>query len=142
MLADCLKRLGLSTMICGLALSAEAVGSLPTLSGYVYLDKNNSGVFDSGDVGIGGVLVTLTGTDFFDNVVTLTTNTQPDGSYLFEDLAPSDNTGYTVTEGATPAYLENTNNVGSERGTWTPGTDFISNIVIPFVIDLVASNYN
>src|SRR5205823_12782945 len=41
-----------------------AVTTTPaTLSGYVYADNNHNNVMDTGDTGLGGVTVTLTGTD-------------------------------------------------------------------------------
>ena len=83
------------------------------ISGNVYADLNNNGVFDSGDIGLSGVLITLTGTNYQGQTVTLTTNTAANGSYSFT-VPPGT---YSVVEGATPGYLENTNTVGSLGGT-------------------------
>src|SRR5438093_10689920 len=79
MSAKTLKQFILVALFCGLALSASAVGTPPSsLSGFVYLDQNNSGVFDAGDTGLSGVTVTLTGTDNSGNAVNVTTNTLAD----------------------------------------------------------------
>ena len=43
---------------------------------------NGDGIQDPGEPGVGGVTVTLTGTDGQGNPVTLTTTTLPDGSYM------------------------------------------------------------
>jgi hypothetical protein len=58
-----------------------------SLSGYVYADANANGVKDSGDSGLGGWTVILTGTDSLGNTVNLTTTTNADGSYSFKGLA-------------------------------------------------------
>ena len=53
-------------------LSAKAdLELLSDLSGYVYVDLNNNGVFDAGDTPLGGVVVTLTGTNWLTDPVTL-----------------------------------------------------------------------
>jgi len=60
---------------------------------FVWNDVDRDGVQDAGESGIGGVTVTLTGTDVFGNPVTLTTTTDANGIYGF-DVAPGT---YTVT---------------------------------------------
>ena len=59
-----------------------------SLSGSVFEDLNNDGVFDAGEVGIAGVDVTLTGTDDLGNVIDVTVPTDVNGDYLF-DGSPS-----------------------------------------------------
>lgn len=72
-----------------------------TLSGFVYRDSSNDGLFQSGgsvpEVGIAGVTITLDGTDFFGNPISLSTVTGPNGAYTFTGLIAGD---YTVTEQA------------------------------------------
>lgn len=53
------------------------------VEGHVFHDKDRSGVLDSGEPGLGGITVTLTGFDDFGAPVTRTTVTAPDGSYSF-----------------------------------------------------------
>ena len=87
-----------------------------TVGGSVYQDNNQNGTRDGGDVGIGGVTVTLTGTDASGNPVTLTTTTQPNGSYVFNNVPAPGPNGYTVTENQStvPAGLINgTTNAGT-----------------------------
>ncbi|MEO1259124.1 MAG: SdrD B-like domain-containing protein [Bacteroidota bacterium] len=60
----------------------------------VWEDVNRDGCQDPGELGIGGINVTLSGTDDDGNPVNMTQETQPNGFYLFEDLRPGD---YTVT---------------------------------------------
>jgi hypothetical protein len=60
------------------------VGPPVTFSGVVYVDTNANGIQNSGEVGIGGVTITLTKTD---GPVTfsMTTTTANDGSYSFAE---------------------------------------------------------
>ena len=59
------------------------------ISGFVYLDSDNDGVFDSGESGLGGIKVILTSTDptfshpddLEPNVPGVTKLTNADGSY-------------------------------------------------------------
>ena len=60
----------------------------------VWEDTNHDGCQDPGELGVGGITVTLSGTDDDGNPVDMTTETEPNGYYLFEDL-PGGN--YTVT---------------------------------------------
>ena len=73
-----------------------------SIEGSVYFDANNNGVFDPNEIGIGGVTVTLTGTDDRGNAVNLTQETDSDGSYRFANLAPGT---YTATE-TQPGFLK------------------------------------
>ncbi len=57
-----------------------------SISGFVYVDANANGTRDSGEEGISGVLITLTGVDLLGNTVDRVTNTDADGLYSFEDL--------------------------------------------------------
>jgi hypothetical protein len=59
-----------------------------SLSGSVYLDSDNDGVFDETESGIEGVLVTLTGTDNSGAAVNVTTTTNSNGYYEFPNLRP------------------------------------------------------
>ena len=88
------------------------------VGGRVFLDLNNNGDQNgetlTTDQGIGGVTITLTGTDKYGNPVSRTMTTSSvaagagslRGSYLFENLAPSDAAGYTITQ-AQPAEYGN-----------------------------------
>jgi uncharacterized repeat protein (TIGR01451 family) len=59
-----------------------------TLSGRVYEDANNDGVYAPGELPIAGVIITLTGTDHLGNPVTRTAVTLADGTYQFTGLGP------------------------------------------------------
>jgi hypothetical protein len=62
------------------------------ISGFVYIDADNDGIKDTGEVGLGGVIVTLTSED---GSLTRTTTTSSTGSYQFLLLPPA---RYFVTE--------------------------------------------
>ena len=80
--------------------------TLGAITGTVYSDANNNGVQDSGESGIVGVTITVTGKDAANNAVLRTAVTLADGSYAITDLLPSDATGYTVTETQPALWLD------------------------------------
>jgi fimbrial isopeptide formation D2 family protein/uncharacterized repeat protein (TIGR01451 family) len=81
-----------------------------SLGNFVWLDNNGNGIFDSGEPGIEGVRVVLTGTDDTGATVTpLTLTTTSTGAYNFTNLRPGT---YTVTFG-------NTATVGATTTTYT-----------------------
>ncbi len=88
-----------------------------SLAGTVFVDANNNGVKDSGEVGVLGVTVTLTGFDDLGNPVDLTTTTSASGDYNFANLRPSNSAGYTITETRPAGYLDGIDSVGSQGGT-------------------------
>ena len=115
----------------------ERIGSL---AGSVYADSSpatpantNNGVRDPGEAGIANVPVTLTGRDITGAVVNLSTTTDGNGDWRFDDLLQSDATGYTVTEGVIPPAA-GTFNDGRETAGSVGGSiavnDQISGIVL------------
>jgi hypothetical protein len=95
-----------------------------SLSGTVYQDNNNNGVFEPGlsEAGIGNVTLTLSGTDFLGVPVSLTTTTQlinPTGAYTFANLRPSSAAGYTITVTQPAGFLPGKNAVGTVNGVAT-----------------------
>ena len=88
------------------------------VSGRVYEDLNGSGQPDSGEPGIAGVTITLTGADTATSTpVTLTTTTDANGNWNF--IVPAGT--YTVTETQPAAYLPGVTRAGSGTNS-TPGT--------------------
>ena len=94
--------------ISGIALAAGQVGSgynfgevqPSSVAGTVFSDTNNDGIQESGESGIAGESIALTGTDATGAAVSLTTSSAADGSYGFSGLRPGH---YTLTEGPQPA---------------------------------------
>ena len=102
-----------------------------SLSGNVFIDANNDGIFDGGESAVNGVTVTLTGKDDLGNNVNLTATTVG-GAYTFNNLRPSDSAGYTVTETQPAGLLDGKNAVGTASGVTVnnPPSDVISAIVM------------
>ncbi|TXI79019.1 MAG: DUF11 domain-containing protein [Dechloromonas sp.] len=87
-----------------------------TVSGQVFLDYNNNGLLDgTSDHGLGGQVITLSGTDINGNPVSRTATTNPDGTYSITGLPEGT---YTLTQGAQPAGTSNgVTTAGSTGGT-------------------------
>ena len=88
----------------------------------VWQDMDGDGRQDAGEPGIGGVTVTL----YRDGVPVATTTTNPDGSYLFEDVAPGH---YTVTFAPPDGYEFSPPNQGGED---SKVVDFTTGSTAPF----------
>ncbi|MGJ7535824.1 MULTISPECIES: SdrD B-like domain-containing protein [unclassified Variovorax] len=94
------------------------------LSGRVYEDLNGNGLIDSGEPGIAGVTMRLSGTDSAGNAVVMTTTTDANGNWGFTVPAGT----YSVVEDQPAAYQPGitragtVSGVGSTAGTVPPGT--------------------
>lgn len=98
------------------------------LAGAVYVDANDDGVRQTGESGIAGVTVSLSGTtvsgrDVCTLIPSCTTTTDGDGSYGFANLPAG---SYTLTETQPPAYRDGRETAGSLGGTVDNGA-FTSN---------------
>ncbi len=115
-----------------------------SIAGTVYRDFNDDGVIDGGETGIAGVQMRLTGTDLYGNVLTpILVTTNASGQYLFDNLPPSNATGYTVIEVAQPAtFTDGKETVGTSGGT--KGADNTSDIINAIVLasNTAATGYN
>jgi hypothetical protein len=103
---------------------------LSTISGFVYLDLNNDGVYDAGDAPISDVAVTLTGVDNNGNSIVLTAITDSTGAFSFTGLPPGT---YQLTESQPPEYLDGQDTVGTVNGSpngQLPTNNVISNITL------------
>ncbi len=90
-----------------------------SIAGFVYNDFNNNGTKDPGEPGIGGVTVTLTGSNDQGAITPIVVTTAPDGSYSFSDLRPGT---YSVTETQPATYNQGINAVGTLANTFTEQT--------------------
>src|SRR5262249_12579012 len=107
-----------------------------TVAGTVYEDSDDNGTLDSGETGIAGVTLTLTGTNGLGQSIPVTTPTASDGSYSFAtdgsgaSLRPGT---YQIAETQPSGFLQASNAVGTVNGT-TDGTlvptDKIGSIVL------------
>ena len=96
---------------------------LTELSGFVFHDSDDDGQRDSGETGIAGVLVTLTGTTDEGDDVTRRFVTQANGRYRFQNLDPGT---YTITE-SQPAAIADGQDSTDAAGV-TAGNDEYSDI--------------
>ena len=88
-----------------------------TVSGFVYVDANNNGSKDAGETGIGGVTLTLSGTDYAGQAVNRSiTSTAVTGAYSFT-VAPANAAGYTLRETQPGSHLNGKTTAGSATGT-------------------------
>ena len=103
---------------------ADRIVRPASLSGYVYDDAGNDGS-RTGDVGIAGVAVTLTGTNDLGTAVNLATTTNAGGLYQFGNLRPGT---YALTETQPSGYLDGKDTIGTPGGATT--NDRFSGVVL------------
>lgn len=107
-----------------LIIEAAVSGQPGTVSGYVYVDLNDSKSKDAGDAPLPGVTMILSGTNYQGVSVLLTNVTDTNGFYSFSVPAGV----YSISEAPTPGYFENPNTVGSLGGSISG--DVISSIAV------------
>ena len=108
-----------------------------SLAGFVYVDADDDGVRDSGEQGIAGVTVTLSGTDDFGRPVSRSTTTAANGAYSFTGLFSGT---YTISEVQPAQYLDGRDTQGTP-GTGTTQQDRFSNIVLAAGVDGTNNNF-
>jgi len=91
---------------------AEVTNS--SISGFAYCDENNDGIFAPTDEPIANVAMTLTGTNLYGAITSVTVFTAADGSYQFNGLLPGT---YTVTETQPVGHLDGKVTPGSKGGS-------------------------
>lgn len=89
------------------------VASSLSLSGHSYVDTNNDGIFQSFELPLLGVEITLMGSDNAGNAVNLTTFTNSDGFYQFDGLAAGT---YMVTQTQPIQFLDGRDTLGNLGG--------------------------
>jgi hypothetical protein len=110
-----------------------------TVSGFVYLDFDNDGVKDSGEVGMGHIDVTLSGTDFAGTVITpQTIITNREGFYEFTNLAPGN---YTITQGQAANSVDGLETSGSPRLTSSANDRFSFNVTLDENVQLQNTSF-
>ncbi len=95
-----------------------------TISGKVFLDSNDNATFDNGETGIGGVMVTLTGTDDLGSIVDVVAQTNSGGLYAFSDLRPGT---YAVVETQPGGYLDSAGSGNTLAGIGIFNGDTVGN---------------
>ncbi len=94
-----------------------------SLEGTAYIDKNNNGVYDAGTDAIrANETIQLSGTNDRGEAVNVSVMTDANGNYIFNNLRPSNGTGYTVTETSNTSSLADVGNVGGTGSANTTNT--------------------
>jgi uncharacterized repeat protein (TIGR01451 family) len=127
-------------------LFGEKTGSI---SGFVYHDANNNGIKDNGESGIGGVLVTLTGTAASGGAPCATSpctaTTAADGSYTISGIKNANGSGYSVTETQPTGYLDGKTSKGTiNAASCGACNDSVFNVIsaIPFAVTQNVQQFN
>ncbi|HEX3599087.1 MAG TPA: SdrD B-like domain-containing protein, partial [Lacipirellulaceae bacterium] len=105
------------------AIADDAQIPLATISGYVYHDADNNGIFDhTNEHAIGGVTLELLDANGNGTGITTTTSTNPAnlGFYEFRDLTPGQ---YGVREVQPNGWLDGKDTAGDHGGTADPETN-------------------
>jgi hypothetical protein len=128
----------------GRLLSADNAGTeafaAASLSGQVFSDNTGTGTAGNGNGGIGGVIVTLTGTNDLGQTVTVSTMTDSSGAYSFTGLRSGTYTITVSTPSNFAAELASVGTLGSQPGSGTASSGVISNITLGN--GSVGANYN
>jgi uncharacterized repeat protein (TIGR01451 family) len=115
------------------------------LTGFVYKDLNNDGTLQSAsETGISGVTLTLTGTNDFGVLVSLTATTDVNGKYDFTGLRPSNNNGYQIKESQPSDYFDGKEQIGNLNSVLSGSAESSSLDIIHFTstVHFDATNYN
>jgi len=91
------------------------------LSGSVYLDRNDNGVRDAGEGGVGGVAIVLTGTDDLGKAVHIVTHTGAGGYYSFANLRGGN---YNIKEVQPTRLRDGKDTPGTINGLGAPASGF------------------
>ena len=93
------------------------IAASSSIAGRVWLDSNNDGLFGTGESGIAGVAIDMSGVDSGGNPVARSTVTDASGGYHFDSLPPGT---YSLREPSQPAgTLNGLTLAGSSGGTAT-----------------------
>lgn len=99
-----------------------------TFSGAVYMDVDNDGAIDAGEATLGGVDVTLSGTDFNGAAITSqTVTTGRNGAYSFSGLAPGN---YFIIAGQAANTVDGRETAGSSVVTLAANDRFAFNVTL------------
>ncbi len=95
-----------------------------SIAGTVFVDANNNGVQDIGEVGIAGVEIALSGVNSLGVQVNATATTDANGDYIFANLAAGT---YTINETQPAGFSDGTDSVG-QNATALLGDDVFTQL--------------
>jgi hypothetical protein len=131
-------------VICGITIGSGVNGTgynfaelnNSSISGTVYKDVNKSGTLSSTDKGLANVKITLTGYNDQGTYVSMTTYTDANGVFLFDDLRSGT---YTLTETEPSGYTTKTDSAGTSGGVVQGDT--IKSIALAWNVDATSYNF-
>jgi hypothetical protein len=94
-----------------------------SLSGHVYIDANDNGLRDTGEVPLAGVVVNLLGTTDPGLLAATSVSTDASGTYRFDNLRPGD---YTIRETQPPGFRDGQDSIGTLGGTEADDAFFVA----------------
>jgi hypothetical protein len=112
--------------------------NLSSLSGFVFVDANNDGIFQKGEAPLGGVIIVLTGTNNLGQSVSIQTRTDANGFYSFTNLVAGT---YTITEQEPAGFAngQDKDSIGRQGGI--TGVDQFSNIFLQGGVNGINNNF-
>jgi uncharacterized repeat protein (TIGR01451 family)/fimbrial isopeptide formation D2 family protein len=93
------------------------------IAGATYVDANNNGIREGHEMGIQGVLITLTGVDLTGRTVFTRVVTDRNGNYVFRKVRPGT---YRITQTQPVAFLDGRDTAGTTGGI--AGNDVLSSV--------------
>ena len=112
---------------------------LRSISGFVYVDANNNGLFEADEQPIADVAMSLNGTDIAGATVNRSTTSNATGRYAFNNLRPG---SYSVTQTQPPAFGSGRETAGSGSTTPVAAADnVLANIGLGANADATAFNF-
>jgi len=111
---------------------------LSSLSGFVYLDNNLNGSKDDNESGIGGVVITLDGTDDQGQTVFQSVTTDANGFYSFTNLRAGT---YRLHEEQPPGFPDGLDSIGTQGGLVDSDLDLLYDIILGAGVDGQHNNF-
>ena len=108
-----------------------------SIAGTVFVDANNNGVQDIGEVGIAGVEIALSGVNSLGVQVNATATTNANGDYIFTNLAAGT---YTINEIQPVGFSDGTDTVGQNAPALL-GNDVFMNLELEANTDATAFDF-
>jgi len=127
------------TLVAGTPLTVDFGESAGSLAGRVFLDSNNNGIQDGGEIGLPGVTITLTGTASDASAVNRSATTNASGQYTFSDLLSGT---YVITETQPASFGDGLDVLGAGNAGGTPGNDVYSAIALPAGTQATGYNFS
>ncbi|MEO8523607.1 MAG: SdrD B-like domain-containing protein [Caldimonas sp.] len=115
-------------------LFGERAGSI---AGNVFLDANNDGL-RTGDAGIAGMTITLSGADAAGTPVSRTATSDATGAWRFDDVLAAGPGGYTVTEQAAQPIVAGTTTLNGKTSAGSSGGTASAVTTTPSAIATIA----